>query len=247
MAEYDQELRGSRVRHADLSGSRFRDVVLVDVEIHDALLRDVDITGAIENVRINGVDIGPLIEAELDRQFPERQTLHPTDAAGFSEGWATVEAMWEPVVEQARRLPPELLHERVDEEWSFIETLRHLVFATDAWVKAAVLGEPTPFDPLDLPHSEMPDHPNIPRDLEARPTLDEVLALRADRMTMVRDLVAGFTDDDVSRTTEPNATAGYPPAGAYDVGGCLRIVMDEEWWHRRYAERDLAVLEARGG
>ena len=33
-------------------------------------------------------------------------------------------------------LPPDLLHERVDDEWSFIETLRHLVFATDAWVRA---------------------------------------------------------------------------------------------------------------
>jgi hypothetical protein len=248
MAEFvDRELRGSQFRRVDLSGSRFREVLMVDVEIHNAFLRDVDITGAVENVRVNGVEIGPLVEAELDRQFPERLQLRPNDAAGFRAAWAVVEQMWEPTVARARSLPPDLVHERVDDEWSFVETLRHLVFATDAWVKAAVLGDPAPFDPLDLPHSEMPDHPNVPRDLEARPSFDEVLALRADRLAAVRELVAGLTDEDIARKTDPNATAGYPPPGQYDVGGCLTIVMDEEWWHRRYAERDLAVLEARAG
>jgi len=47
-------------------------------------------------------------------------------------------------------MAPELLHERVDDEWSFVETLRHLVFATDAWVRRAILGQPSPWDPLDL-------------------------------------------------------------------------------------------------
>ena len=91
-------------------------------------------------------------------------------------------------------MAPELLHERVDGEWSFIETLRHLVFATDAWVKRAILGDPSPWDPLDLPHDEMPNEPSIPRDREARPSLDEVLALRADRMATVRQVLAGLTD-----------------------------------------------------
>jgi hypothetical protein len=26
--------------------------------------------------------------------------------------------------------------------WSFIETLRHLVFATDSWIRRAMLGDP---------------------------------------------------------------------------------------------------------
>jgi hypothetical protein len=33
------------------------------------------------------------------------------------------------------------------------------VFATDAWVRRAVLGDPSPWDALDLPHDEMPDIP----------------------------------------------------------------------------------------
>ena len=69
-------------------------------------------------------------------------------------------------------MAPELLHERVDDEWSFIETLRHLVFATDAWVSRAILGQPSPRDPLGLPHDEMPSGTGVPWDKDARPQLD---------------------------------------------------------------------------
>lgn len=48
-----------------------------------------------------------------------------------------LEALWARTVERARRLPPELLHESVDGEWSFIETFRHLVFATGSWIRRA--------------------------------------------------------------------------------------------------------------
>jgi hypothetical protein len=47
-------------------------------------------------------------------------------------------------------------------------------------VSRAILGEPSPWHPLDLPHDDMPDEPSVPRDRDARPSLDEVLALRAD-------------------------------------------------------------------
>jgi hypothetical protein len=72
--------------------------------------------------------------------------------------------LWDRTVERARRLSPELLHESVGGEWSFIETLRHLVFATDSWIRRAILGDPSPWDPLDLPWDEMPDTPGMPRD-----------------------------------------------------------------------------------
>ncbi len=149
-------------------------------------------------------------------------------------------------MERARRLPPELLHERVDGEWSFIETLRHLVFATDAWVKRAILGDPSPYDPLDLPHTDMPPDPTVPNDPAARPSLDEVLALRADRMAVVRGVLAGLTDEALAGTTDPVPPPGYPQAGSYPVRRCLQGVLVEEFWHRRYAERDLDSLAARG-
>jgi len=241
----DDDLRGSRFENVNLSAARFHNVDLTGAKIRGALLVDVDIDGHLDNVRINDVDVVPLIEAELDRRHPERAKLRPSDADGFREAWAVIERSWPPTVERARRLAPELLHERVDGEWSFIETLRHLVFAVDAWVKRAILGDPSPYDALDLPHSEMPEDPSVPRDHHARPTLDEVLALRADRTAVVREVLAGLTDDVLAGTTDPIPPPGYPPAGTYPVRRCLQAVVNEEWAHRVFAERDLAVLEAR--
>ena len=111
---------------------------------------------------VNGVDIGPLIDAELNRRYPDRAKMRPADPAGFREAWDTLERLWGQTVARARRLPPESLHESVDGEWSFTETLRHLAFATDAWIRRAVLGDPAPWDPLDLPWDEMRDTPGCP-------------------------------------------------------------------------------------
>jgi len=232
-------------KNEDLSGSRFRNVDLTDAKIRGALLVNLDIDGYIENLRINEVDVGPLIEAELNRRYPERAKLRPSDADGFREAWAVIERSWPPTIERARRLAPELLHERVDGEWSFIETLRHLVFATDAWVKRAVLGEASPYDPLGLPHDEMGDVPGVPGDLGARPTLDDVLALRADRLATVRKVMAGLTDEVLAGETDPIPPPGYPAAGSYPVRRCLQAVVTEEWEHRLFAERDLGHLTTR--
>jgi DinB superfamily/Pentapeptide repeats (8 copies) len=246
MAEFTgEDLRGSRFANVDLAGSRFRNVDLTGALLRGVLFVDVDIDGYVRNVRVNGVDIGPLIEAELDRRHPERAKLHPADPDGFRAAWDVIERSWAPTVERARRLAPELLHERVDDEWSFVETLRHLVFATDAWVKRAILGEPSPWDPLDLPHDEMPDQPGVPRDRPVRPSLDEVLALRADRMATVRRLLAALTDEQLAGMTEPVTEPGYPEPDSFPVRHCLQVVLSEEWAHRQFAERDLAVLEAK--
>jgi hypothetical protein len=241
----DVYLTGARFEDVDLSGARFRLVDLTGVSIRGALLADVEIDGDLDNVRINGVDVGPLIEAELNRRSPERTKLHPSDAKGFREAWAVVEHSWEPTIERARRLPPELLHERVDDEWSFIETLRHVVFGIDAWVKRAILGDPSPYDPLDLPHADMPQDSSVPNDPAARPTLDEILALRADRLAVVRKVLADLTDDVLAGTTTPIPPPGYPEAGTYAVRRCLQAVVNEGWSHRLYAERDLTNLESR--
>lgn len=208
-------------------------------------LRNAQIDGWVENLVINGVDVVPFIQAELDRRYPERLKLRPTDPAGFREAWELITELWAGTVERALRLPPALLHESVDEEWSFIQTLRHLVFATDAWVSRAILGNPSPWDALDLPHDEMPDIPGVPRDRMVRPSLDEVLELRADRQAVVRRVITDLTDETLAAQTEPVTGPGYPEPGSYSIRECLLGVIDEEWWHRLYAERDLGILESR--
>jgi uncharacterized protein YjbI with pentapeptide repeats len=247
MAEFvNRDLSGARFERVDFSRAWFRNVCFTGATVRGAWLEDVDIDGEIRNVRINGVDIVPLVEAELNRRYPERAKLNPADADGFREAWAIIERVWPPTVERAKRLPPELLHQRVEGEWSFIETLRHLVFATDAWVRRAILAQPEPYSPLGLPHDEMEPDPSVPNDPDARPSLDEMLELRADRMRTVGDVIAKLTDDLVGAETDPVPPPGYPPAGSYPVRRCLRAILNEEWLHRLYAERDLAVLDQRG-
>jgi uncharacterized protein YjbI with pentapeptide repeats len=265
MSEEARDLSGTTYQHArmrnarfdtvDLTGSRFRLVQLDDVQIHQADLHrvrmrgvellDVDIDGEIQNVVVNGIEIGSLVEAEMERRDPDYAKMKPKDADGFREAWEILERRWAETVDRARRLDPRLLHERVDEEWSFIETLRHLCYATDAWVNRVYLGDPDPWSPLDLPFDTAGDL-KWPHDNDIRPSLDEVLAVRAERQATVRRILAGLTDADLGGQTTPVEGDGWPRADSYQVAEALRVVVNEEWHHRRYAERDLAVLEALG-
>jgi len=233
MTEFrEQDLSGAQIRGALLRGIRMRGVELIDVEI----------SGELKNVIVNGVDIAPLIDAELNRRMPERAKMRPDSGDGFREAWSILERRWEGTLARARRLPEALLHESVDNEWSFIQTLRHLNFASAAWVERMVLGKASPWHPLDLPWDEAPGWEGIPWDREARPPLDEVLAVRRERQSAVRAAVGSLTDTQLASTvtrTEP----GWPQLEDFPVQECLHIVLNEEWEHRLYAERDLTALE----
>jgi hypothetical protein len=241
---HQANLQGSTFRQVDLSDAEFRNVDLSRVVMKDVDLIDVTITGFIENLTINGVDIEPLVTAELDRQYPLRAKMRPTDPAGFREAWLIVEDLWAHTVERARQLTPEQLHESVSGEWSFIETLRHLVFATDSWVRRAILGDPSPWAALGLPWSEMPDTPGVPNDRSARPSLDTVLELRRDRMDSVREVIDSLTDESLAGYTTAVEGPGWPESRSFPVRDCLRVILNEEWEHRRYAERDMNALGA---
>lgn len=239
------DLSDATLRAVDLSGARLHGVDLTGARMRGVELVDVDISGEIDRLTINGVDVAPLITAELDRRDPDRVRMRPTDPAGFREAWEIVERRWAATIARARRLDPALLHESVEGEWSFIETLRHLAFATDAWVTRAILGNPSPWDPLSLPWDELSDKPGIPRDRAARPSLETALELRHSRMAIVRGVIADLTDESLAAETTPVEGDSWPPPVSFPVRRCLRIVLNEEWEHRLYAERDLAVLETR--
>lgn len=236
------DLAGARFRAVDLSGARFEQSDLRGVVMRGVELVDVDIDGYLQNLTINGVDVVPLIEAELDRLLPDRVKMRPEDAAGFREAWDLLETLWQQTVARARRLDPALLHESVDGEWSFVQTLRHLVFATDAWIRRVLLGDPAPWDSLDLPFDQIADTRGVPRDRDARPSLDAALALRQDRMTTVRQVVDNLTEEQLGSQTVPVPGPGWPPSDSYPVRECLLVILNEEWQHRLYAERDLDLL-----
>ena len=119
--------------------------------------------------------------------------------------WALVEDFAAATVERARALPSEKLDESVDGEWSFLETQRHLVFATDRWITGPVLGEEDWFHPLGMPNPPLDEVPAGVFDLDAKPTLDEVLAMRRGRMARVAKLVKSIKADDLDRqVASPN-------------------------------------------
>jgi hypothetical protein len=246
----------------DLSGSRFEQVSLRDasfrmvrfdgasvraasfhhVRMRGVELVDTTISGDVLNLVINGVDVGPLIDAELNRRHPERALLLLGTAEGYRQGWADLERSWAGTLERARALPEDWLHRSVDDEWSFIQTLRHLSFASAAWVGRMLLGNPSPWHPLDLPWDEAPGWDGIPWDREARPSLAQAAALWSERQEMVRDYLSTVTDEALAGTVSRSAP-GWPQAEEFSVRECVHITVMETWEHRQFAERDLAVLE----
>jgi uncharacterized protein YjbI with pentapeptide repeats len=116
----DADLRGSRFENVELNGAdfhavhlddaRFRSVDFNRVTMRGVDLIDVDISGEVENLVINGVDVAPLIEAELDRRHPERVKMRPTDPDGFREAWHILERLWSGTIDRARRYTPDQLN-----------------------------------------------------------------------------------------------------------------------------------------
>ena len=84
----------------------------------------------------------------------------------------------------------------------------------------------------------------MPRDRGARPSLDAVLELRRDRMSSVRQVIEGLNGTPQDSQTKPVEGPGWPPPRSFSVHKCLLIILNEEWEHRLYAERDLDALEA---
>ena len=238
--------RGARIHLCDLAGLEIRDCEVSGLKIVDCYGGDVHLGGDFERLVVNDVDVTSYVEAELDRQHPvrllAREATSPDD---YRAAWDAIETMWEATLERARRLPEARLHERVDGEWSLVETQRHLLFASDAWLGNAVLEDGAPHHPLGFPAGGTPTEAatKLGLTLEATPALDEVLAPRLLRMATMRRVVDGLTEVELDRTCGRKPAEPYPDQ-EYVVRRCLKVVLKEEAEHHRYTVRDLAELEA---
>jgi hypothetical protein len=229
--------KNARFFEADFSGARFHGVNFSNVKISDAWLFNVDISGLVGNLSVNGVNVSAYVEAELNRLHPERLLLAAADPDGMRNAWKVIEDFADATLARARALPLDKLDESVNEEWSFLETLRHLVFATDRWITGPVLRDASPFHPLGMPNPPLDEVPAGVFALDAKPTFDDVLAVRRDRMDRVAEHINGVSADELNRQVSS------PNGGTTSVMSCFHIVFREEWWHDQYANRDLAVLE----
>jgi hypothetical protein len=231
----DVNLRGARFVGADLSGVVMRGVQVEGTEIDAPWLFEGGF------LRVNGVDVIPFVDAELNRRFPGRAERRAQDPEGLRAAWASLQRTGATTLERASSMPDGTVDVSVDGEWSFTQTLRHLVLATDMWLGKAVLVREQPFHPLGLPDASL-EHENFDMSVFATgsPTYAEVLEARADRVAMVRDFIAGVTAEGLAATHQNPHDPDYPETTL----NCLHVILDEEWEHHRYAVRDLDAIEA---
>lgn len=228
----DADLRGARFVGADLSGVVMRGVQVEGIEIDAPWLFDGDTF-----LRVNGVDVIPLVEAELNRRFPGRADRHAGDPAGLHAAWAILQDTWAVTLERVSAMPAGTVDVSVAGEWSFAQTLRHLVHATDMWLGRAILQMDEPFHPIGQP-DDVAGAGDVSISTTVAPPYDEVLEARAGRVAMVRDFLATVSQE-VLASTRPNP---HDPAYQETVLSCLHTILDEEWEHHRYAVRDLAAI-----
>lgn len=231
--EFAGDLAGSVFWGADLSGAHFRDVNLTHASISHAWLIDVDIDALVERLVINGVDVTDYVN-ERDPWFPLRTMLLADTVDGMVATWAALEHEWSITMSLAATLPESAMLESVNGQWSLVQTLRHLVFATDKWFTAPIVGQP--FDAMGIPNSGSASFawPGIDRD--ANPTMSAVEEVRRARMDSFGAFLAAVAESDLQREVD------VAENGPHTILDCVHTVFEEEFWHNRYARRDLLLL-----
>ena len=195
-------------------------------------------------MRVNGVDVIPLVEAELNRRFPGRADRRAGDPDGLRAAWATLERTWAATLERVAAMPAGTVDVSVGGEWSFAQTLRHLVLATDAWLGRAILEIEQPFHPIGQTGAGAEDDGlDMSIFTTVTPSYAEVLEVRAGRVAMVRDFLAAVTSDELAATRKNP----WEPEYQETTLSCLHVILQEEWEHHRYAVRDLDAIEAKSG
>jgi DinB family protein/pentapeptide repeat protein len=241
------DLQGAEFVGVDLHGARF-----VRADLSGVVMRAVDVSGADIDapwlfdgdsfLRVNGVDVIPLVEAELNRRFPGRADRRAADPDGLRAAWATLELTWAATLERVAAMPAGTVDVSVGGEWSFAQTLRHLVLATDMWLGRAILGIEQPFHPIgQLDTGSADDGLSMSIFMTVTPSYAEVLEVRAGRVAMVRDFLATVTSDELAATRKNPHAPEHPET----VLSCLHVILEEEWEHHRYAVRDLDAIEAK--
>jgi DinB superfamily len=126
-------------------------------------------------------------------------------------------------------------HRSVNNEWSTVDSLRHVVLIIDLWLSKAILSAQDPFHPIALPPTFMP--PKLPGssiDPDARPTFDEVCDVLRGRLATVRTYIDALTPDELEHAVEAHAKT---------VGGALCVLFGEMTAHNRFINRDLDIIE----
>jgi hypothetical protein len=230
---HDDDLTGAEFRECDLSRARMVGVVMQDAEID----------GLVTNLVVNGIEVTAYVEAELDRLHPVRLLIRSDHPDDLRMAWRQLRDDWAATTERVRSMPSNSEHQGVDDEWSMVETLRHLVFVHDSWFRRCVLGVTEPFTPMGLGPPLVTGQVVSGLDPSAQPSLDEALAARIRQTSEIEAWLAEVTPDQLARAAPVPDDDRWPPyAKGRTVRQCLGTVLNEEWAHHRFCERDLDKL-----
>jgi hypothetical protein len=230
---HDEDLTGAEFRECDLSRARMVGVVMQDAEID----------GLVTRLVVNGVEVMPYVEAELDRRHPVRLLIRSDQPDDLRRAWRQLRQEWAATTERVRSMPEGSEHRGVDGEWSMVQTLRHLVFVHDSWFGRCVLGRTEPFTSMGLGAPLVMGQEQNGLDPSARPSLDEVLAVRSRQASQIETWLAQVTPDQLASLAPVPDDDKWPPyAKGRTVRQCLGTVLNEEWAHHRFCTRDLDKL-----
>lgn len=229
----DRDLSGAVFWGVYLRDARFRDVDFTGVRTHHVLLRDVEFDGSIDKLVINGVDVTDYVNRH-DPWQPLRGMTEPATADEIRQSLDGFTKAWDDLIAYARALPSQRLTVSVDGEWSFVQTLRHLLFVADKWILGPLTDQA--WSPLGLPNTGSVDFgwPGIDPTLD--PAIAEVLAVRSAHADAISSLAASVED---GRLVEEVTVLEN---GTVTVLDCWHTLFEEAFEHLRYARRDLSRL-----
>jgi hypothetical protein len=230
----NRTLQDSRFIECDLRGVVVRGSDIAGMELDSPWLGEGD-----SSLLVNGVDVVPFVDAELNRRFPGRELRGGQTPDALRAAWAALERTWAATLDHVATMPEGTVDASVDGEWSLDQTMRHLVMATDTWLGRAIREQEQPYHPAGLPND---DNDSAAYDVSVfsatAPTYEEILEARTGRQAMVRAYLSTVTPDELA------APRKHPHAPDHEetVLSCLHTILEEEWEHHRYAVRDLDRL-----
>ncbi|ROR46951.1 DinB family protein [Kitasatospora cineracea] len=230
----DEDLKGAEFRECDLTGARMIGVVM----------QDAVIDGLVTNLVVNGVEVTEYVEAELDRRHPVRVLIRSEDPADLREAAHQLHADWAATIERIRRTPG-IERRSVNDEWSAVETLRHLVFVHDSWFRRCCLGSTELFTSMGIGPTVEPYCGAHGLDLALDPSLDEIVSVRDAQAAELETWLDKVTATQLAVPAPvPDDDAWPPYARGRSMRRCLGTVLNETFEHYGFCGRDLDLLEA---
>jgi hypothetical protein len=228
----------------DLTGAEFRECDLTRANLVGVILQDAVIDGLVTNLVVNGVEVTAYVESELDRRHPVRLLLRSDEPADLREASRQLRADWASTVARLRG-EPGIEQRSVNDEWSAVQTLRHLVFVHDSWFRRCCLGSTDLFTPMGIGPAVEPYREAHGLDLSVDPGLDEVVAVRDEQAAELEAWLDEVTPEALAAPAPVPVDDVWPPyARGRSVRQCVGTVLNETFEHHGFCVRDLDLIAA---